>query len=380
MGALRFLDFSSEEKKVIIPFLLLMAFGLLMVYSSSYFYAKEIFQDAAYLVKKQFLFFFVGLLAIIFIRNSTAKWFFKYSTVINILIIILMSITLVPGMTPRLKGAHRWIQFGIFQIQPGEFIKFTIIPFFFSFIMNFKEYDWKKKILYLSIVALPGIIFFLQPDFGGLVVYSFVLAFVAFMSPISRRIFYSAAVFMIVGGSYALVQMPYRVKRLLTFLDPWKDPQNSGFQIIQSYLALAHGHIWGKGLGNSKEKLFYLPEAHNDFIFSVIGEEFGLVGVFGVMGLFTLFFAFGPRLIKKSTQLDFIIYMSGLYFIIGLQVILNLGVVFGLLPTKGLNLPFISYGGSSLVSNCLGIGLLLCLIRASQLDQFSSEEYEYQSE
>lgn len=366
MNGLRFLDFNNEEKKILIPFLLLISFGLMMVFSSSYFYAKEIYADGIYLVKKQVLFLFVGLIPILCLRNLSSRIFLKYTLYINIFIIFFMLLTLVPGMTPKLKGAHRWLKLGVFQLQPGEFLKFTIGPLFFYFLAHFHFYSLKKKILHLIILLLPMLIFFLQPDFGGLVIYSLVLIFIAFLSPISRKIFYSSFAFILVAGGLAVVQMPYRVKRLMTFLDPWADAQNSGFQIIQSYLAMAHGHIFGLGLGNSKEKLFYLPEAHNDFIFSVIGEELGLVGVVGVISLFCIFFAFAPRLLKNINihhHLDAYVYMATIYFVLGLQVVLNLGVVLGLLPTKGLNLPFISYGGSSLVSNCLGIGLLLGLVR-----------------
>ena len=157
----------------------------------------------------------------------------------------------------------------------------------------------------------------------------------------------------------------YRIERLLTYLDPWKNPKTSGFQIIQSFLAFANGGIFGQGLGNSNEKLFYLPEAHNDFIFSVIGEELGLFGVTLMVGLFMTFIYLGLKIgIRMKNRWAFIL-VSTVIFTIGLQALLNMGVVLGLLPTKGLNLPFISYGGSSLVSNFFGVGLILSAVNES---------------
>ena len=153
---------------------------------------------------------------------------------------------------------------------------------------------------------------------------------------------------------------------MLTYLDPWKNPQGSGFQIIQSYMAFANGSFLGKGLGNSNEKLFYLPEAHNDFIFSVVGEELGFIGVFIVICLFLAMIYFGFKLVLKLSNRTAIIMGSAIVFVLGIQALLNMGVVLGLLPTKGLNLPFISYGGSSLICNFFGIGLLLSAVKGSR--------------
>ncbi len=163
------------------------------------------------------------------------------------------------------------------------------------------------------------------------------------------------------------------MKRLLTYLDPWKNPHGSGFQIIQSYLAFANGSLLGQGLGNSNEKLFYLPEAHNDFIFSVIGEEMGFVGVFFLVCLFIAFIYFGFKLILQVKDRIGVILGASIIFVLGLQALLNMGVVLGLLPTKGLNLPFISYGGSSLICNFFGIGLLLSVVKGYR-DEIAKEE------
>ena len=197
--------------------------------------------------------------------------------------------------------------------------------------------------------------------------------FACFLSNFPRKIFYS-----IVGGGAVvavllMLSQPYRVQRLTTFLDPWKNSRGSGFQIIQSWIGFANGGFFGKGVGNSLEKLFFLPEAHNDFIFSVVGEEFGFLGVIFLVGLFLSFIFLGFKIALMLEDRVASLLSSGVIFIIGLQVVLNMGVVLGLLPTKGLNLPFISSGGSSLFANFIGIGLIFsCLNRQiEKRSQFS---------
>ena len=198
------------------------------------------------------------------------------------------------------------------------------------------------------------------------------IAFACFLSNFPRKYFYSAFVLGVITAAGLLVSAPYRVKRLLVFLDPWSDPQNSGFQIIQSYLAFANGRIFGQGIGNSNEKLFYLPEAHNDFIFSVIGEELGFVGVLVIVLLFVAFTFLGFKLALTPRSNINKQVVSIFVFAIAIQSFLNMGVVLGLLPTKGLNLPFISYGGSSLIANLVAIGFVLSSLKGkSQIDDGS---------
>jgi len=184
-----------------------------------------------------------------------------------------------------------------------------------------------------------------------------------FLSSFPRKWFYTIFFTGTIAGTFILFTQAYRVERVLTFLDPWKNPTTSGFQIIQSYLAFANGSIFGQGLGKSTEKLFYLPEAHNDFIFSVIGEETGFVGVVLIIAAFIAFTYFGFKCATEINDRIKTILVSSLVFTLSLQAALNMGVVLGLLPTKGLNLPFISYGGSSLVCNLFAIGLILSAIR-----------------
>lgn len=332
-----------------------------MVYSSSYIYAKEVIGSSTHFLFKQLLFLFIGGgFAFVLSKTKFSFWYEK-AYQLNILANTLLFLTLTP-LGVSIKGSNRWLNIGGFGLQPGEFVKYTVLLSAVYYFTNLKNYTKNDKILYSLHLVLPLGLLIVQPDFGTFSISAILIAFVCFLSDFPRKYFYSAVV---VGASSLfaiLIAAPYRVKRLLTFLDPWADPQNSGFQIIQSYLAFANGHIFGQGIGNSNEKLFYLPEAYNDFIFSVLGEEIGLVGVIGVILLFAAFLYLGFKLALANRGKINKIIVASIVFAIGFQAFLNMAVVLGLLPTKGLNLPFISYGGSSLMANLIAMGLMFCAL------------------
>lgn len=339
--------------------LILVLFGLVMVYSASYLTAKEHFGFAGHYFTRQLLFFILATGLAFTLQFCDFELIVKHSFKINLFFCFLLIMTFVPGVSAPSKGAHRWLNIAGLSVQPGEFIKYTLIlPAIFLF-DNFTTLPIKKRLLYGAYLFLPLLLLILQPDFGGFSICILGILFVCFLSSFPRRYLISILMLAITVSFTVVMMAPYRVQRILTFLDPWKDPQGSGFQMIQSYLAFANGMIWGKGLGNSDEKLFYLPEAHNDFIFSVIGEELGLIGVFLVVLLFVSFIYWGFKLATYSKQRLIMIMMASIVFVIGLQATLNMGVVLGLLPTKGMNLPLISYGGSSMLANGFGIGIYL---------------------
>lgn len=351
--------------------------GLIMVYSSSYIFAKEIFGDPNYFILRQSFFAVVGLAIVLVIGRSKFFIWWKYAHYINWFCVLLLVLTFVPGLGPSVKGARRWLSLGPIGIQPGEFVKYSILLCSYYFFENYTRLPTAERIKYLVSIALPMLLLVLQPDFGTFSICFIVVSFTCFMSSFPRRIFYSSFGVGVIAALGILISAPYRVQRLLTFLDPWKNPKTSGFQIIQSYLAFANGSITGLGLGNSNEKLFYLPEAHNDFIFSVIGEELGLIGVLAVIILF-LFFAYaGLKLALQLRTRPGVVIVSSIIFTISIQAFLNMAVVLGLVPTKGLNLPFISYGGSSLMANFFAIGLVLSAIRQDKaIDTLSLREEE----
>lgn len=366
------LSYKNTLKYFVMTLGAIIVIGLIMVYSSSYMYAKEVYGSSIYYVLRQCLYFFISLGVCIFVAKTKYNFWYKFSYHLNIAASFILTLTFVPGLGNVAKGANRWIRLGPLSFQPGEIVKYTTLLAAIYFFENFSLLDQKKRIKYAISLCYPMVILLLQPDFGTFSICFTVVAFACFLSSFPRKWFYSFISSGLVVGLILLVSQPYRVKRLLAFMDPWKNAQGSGFQVIQSWIGFANGGFFGKGPGNSIEKLFYLPEAHNDFIFSVIGEELGFIGVFFIICLYVSLIYFGFRIAVKSTSKISYLIITSLVFTIGLQTLLNMGVVLGLLPTKGLNLPFISYGGSSLLANFFAIGLIISASR--NRDQRHSEE------
>lgn len=354
----------------------LIVLGVVMVYSSSYIYARDIYKNSAHYFYRQLLFLGIALPMCWTISKTKITFWLKYGWVFHLGVCSLLVGTFIPGLGNLVKGANRWLAVGPFSVQPGEIVKYSILLVAVPFFENFFDMTVRQRWLKGALMALPLLLLILQPDFGTFTICFVLIAVVCFLSSFPRKIFYSSLFVGIIAIVPILLAQPYRVRRLFAYLDPWKNPQTSGFQIIQSYLAFANGSIFGTGLGNSNEKLFYLPEAHNDFIFSVIGEELGFLGVSLVVSLFMLLIFFGLRLVTRLEQRKSAILATSLIFAIGLQASLNMGVVLGLLPTKGLNLPFISAGGSSLIANLFAIGLFLSAIvqRKKQLSALNIKD------
>lgn len=365
-------------KKFLSILAVIMTLGMIMVWSASFILASEKFGTSLHYITRQVA--FLGLSVVIAFVVSRTKYSFwiKFGYWINIAASMLVALTIVKGIGSAAKGASRWLSFGGFSLQPGEIVKFTVILSALSFFENWNKMDNRERLKHGATLLLPLALLVKQPDFGSFSICFMVISFVCFMSSFPRKYFYYSLITGGIGGVFILFSQAYRVKRLLVFLDPWKNPQGSGFQIIQSYMAFANGSAFGQGLGNSNEKLFYLPEAHNDFIFSVIGEELGFVGVLFVICLFIAFIYFGFKVVLQVKDRVGVILGSAIVFVLGLQALLNMGVVLGLLPTKGLNLPFVSYGGSSLVCNFFGIGLLLSVVKGYR-DQLTGEKFRPRS-
>lgn len=342
---------------------ILVVFGITMVFSASYIYAKEMHGESAYYLIKQVAYLGCSLLVAFIVSRTKPTFWVKYSSFLTIMISIGLVLTFIPGLGVEVKGAHRWVDLGPASFQPGELVKFTSLLHGIALFENWLNLSVKERAKSAALALVPLALLLNQPDFGSFSIAFVVLAFTCFMSRFPRKYFYSGLGIGLVLGGLALFSQPYRVQRLLTFLDPWKNPLGSGFQIIQSYLGFANGGVMGLGLGNSNEKLFYLPEAHNDFIFSVIGEELGFLGVVGLALLYMGFLLFGFRIALNLKDRLSSLVVASVVFTIAINAVLNMSVVLGLLPTKGLNLPFISSGGSSLLSNFFGLGILYSVIR-----------------
>lgn len=355
---------------------LIIIIGIIMVYSSSYIYSKEVIGSSTHFLFKQLVFLTIGLSGAFFVSKTKASFWYKHIYKINWAATFLLALTFSP-LGLNIKGSQRWVALGGFSFQPGEFVKYSLAISAVFFFNSFNSYSKEQRLKKSASFLVPLLLLIIQPDFGTFTISAVMIAFACFLSDFPRKYFYSAAVLGACALGGILVAAPYRVQRLLTFLDPWADPQNSGFQIIQSYLAFANGHVFGQGVGNSTEKLFYLPEAYNDFILSVLGEELGFIGLLAVVVLFGAFVYLGFRLALSASSKINQQLIACLIFSIGLQAFLNMGVVLGLLPTKGLNLPFISYGGSSLIANLIGIGFIFsALASKSQVTDHDDNEHE----
>jgi cell division protein FtsW len=273
---------------------------------------------------------------------------------------------LVPGVGALRGGAQRWLTLAGFAFQPAELAKLTLV-IYLAHSMAKKQ----DKIKTFAIGVLPHLIvsgicltlLLLEPDFGTALILAMLLYAMLFIGGVRISHLLATALLALPVLIYVMLTEPYRVRRLASFLDPWSDPQNSGFQVVQSLIAFGSGQFWGRGLGEGRQKLFYLPEAHTDFVFSVIGEEIGFLGVIAVLALFGLIVARGLRLTSRIEE-PFEQYLAfGLTVLLGLQALIHMSVVTGIMPAKGLVLPFISYGGSALVVNLMEAGILLGLSR-----------------
>lgn len=386
---MRFLSLSFGLDKTFRYFIYVLSvialIGLIMVYSSSFILSQEQFGDSAYYLKKQLVYLFASIVMVIIFYKTKVTFWIKYAPVFHLFVGVCCLLTLINGIGVEIKGATRWIQFGGMRFQPGEFLKYTTLLMSINYFENFFNVEFKKRIEQTFTLFAPIFLLLFQPDFGTFTICFLGIAVVCYFSSFPRGYFYSFLFMGIIAIIPILVAQPYRVRRLFSYLDPWKNDKTSGFQIIQSYMAFANGSIFGQGLGNSNEKLFYLPEAHNDFIFSVIGEETGFVGVLLLVSLFMIlsFLGYALSLLMKERKVH--ILVAALVSALTLQILLNLGVVLGLLPTKGLNLPFVSSGGSSLMANFFAVGLIASAVKFQKIqnsrlrDFLGTPSYEQQN-
>ena len=344
----------------LIAVIIISLFGTLMIYSSSNVWAEYKFNDPYKFLKTQGIFLIIGYFIIYIISNIPYQIYQKYSNIILIGCIILLVLVLIPGIGTVRNGSRSWFGIGSFGIQPSEFAKLGIIIFTSKYLTNNKIKDIKTSVLpILSIVLLIFGLIMLQPDFGTGMIIVVTIIVLLFVSGVKMGFFIKLGIVGLLGIVSLIIIAPYRLKRILSFLNPWADPLGSGFQIIQSLYAIGPSGLLGTGLGNSIQKHFYLPEPQTDFIFSIISEELGFMGVLIISTLFITIIYRGLNISIKQED-NFAKYLSfGLTFSLAFQTILNLMVVVGLIPVTGVTLPFLSYGGSSLLVSMTNIGILL---------------------
>ncbi len=357
--------FKEKSQELLLVVFALILFGLIQVYSSSFIFAHEKFGDGFYFFKRQLVFAAIGFAAMIGLWRAPSRWVEKWGIYLAPLAIIALFLTIVPGIGIKVGGAKRWLPglMGV-RIEPCEIYK-VALPFLLA---SFFAYDqerlgrWKWVIRGLT-VCLPLGIFMMQPDFGSFTMCILVIATVIFVFGFPWKYLAASAVLAMPLFYFLVMSVPYRKARLMAFLDPWQDPMGRGFQVIQSMLTFHSGGLMGTGLGDGQGKLFFLPEAHTDFTLAVLGEEMGFLGFLTLMLAYGYLVIRGLQIANRVESQFFKVLSLGLVVCFAYSIMINTGVVLGLLPTKGLTLPFLSYGGASLVMSCVLFGILLNIQR-----------------
>jgi cell division protein FtsW len=360
---------SNPDLILIIVTLSLLAIGLIMVYSASAIWAAYKFDDSFYFAKRQMLFAFVGVIAMFFIMNVDYWTWRTWSKALIIICFVLLLVVLIPGIGVARNGSRSWIGVGAFSIQPSEFMKLAMIAFLAKFLSERQKLitSFRKGLLpALALVFTAFGLIMLQPDLGTGTVMVGTCIVMIFISGARVSHFGVLGLLGLTGFVGLVLSAPYRMKRITSFLDPWQDSLGSGFQIIQSLYAIGPGGLFGLGLGQSRQKFFYLPEPQTDFIFAILSEELGFIGGSLVILLFALLLWRGIRIALGAPDLYGSLVAVGIIAMVAIQVMINIGVVTGLMPVTGITLPFLSYGGSSLTLMLMAIGVLLNISRYSR--------------
>ena len=357
-----------KNKGLLFAVIIISLFGLLMIYSASSIWAVYKFNNEYKYVLNQFIFFVIGIILMLLFSKIDYHLYERYANKIIIACTILLILVLIPGIGKVRNGSRSWFGIGGFGIQPSEFLKIGMCIFTSKYLKN-NDLEIKniKKTVFplLSVLLIFFILIMLEPDFGQAFVIVMMVLLIIFISGTKISFFIKCFILGLFVVSALIIVAPYRMARIVSYLNPWSDPLGSGFQIIQSLYAIGPGGLLGMGLGNSIQKHFYLPEPQTDFIFAIISEEFGILGCLIVCLLFFYIFYKGCNISLSCKDL-FGKYLSfGLTITLIVQACLNLCVVVGLLPVTGVTLPFLSYGGSSLLVSMASIGIILNISKNS---------------
>jgi len=347
---------------ILLASLLLTGFGVVSVYSASAIVAMGRYQDPYFFLRRQMLFAIFGVLAMLVAVQIDYRQLQRWAPLSLVLTLMLLGSVFVPVLGKEAGGAKRWLQVGRFSFQPAELGKLSLVLYLADRLAAQPSWRGQFNRHYLFLAGIIGVLFLgtlLQPDLGTAVLLLEIAVIVLFIGGVPLRHIVSLLVITLPFLYLALVQVGFRWRRLLAFWDPWAARLDAGFQTVQSLLAFGNGGIAGVGPGASKQKLFFLPEAHTDFVFAVIGEEFGFIGCIAVLGCFGILLWQGMAVAGRSQNLFARYLAAGITSMVVLQAVMNVAVVVGFLPTKGLPLPFVSYGGSSLVVTHVSVGILL---------------------
>ncbi|MCR4667020.1 MAG: putative lipid II flippase FtsW [Desulfovibrio sp.] len=349
----------------------LMAIGLVMVLSASSIVAEHSYHDKYYFFKRQVLYALIGGVLLWSTALMPRRILYGLHYWALLLSFVLLVLTLTP-VAPVINGARRWLSFKFFSIQPMEFVKIALV-FYLAYFMSTKQENvktfWRGVFPPCLVTGLFCFVLLLQPDFGSAIVLAAILFFMCIAGGIRWTYIAWSLVLGLASLAILAVSAPYRMERLKAFLDPFKDPSGAGYQLIQSFYALGSGGVFGVGVGASQQKMFYLPEAHNDFIMSVIGEEMGFVGITVIMLLFLCLFWRCFRIVLRQKEMRARLTVFGLTAIIAIGALINVAVVMGMLPPKGVAMPLLSYGGSNLVCTMVALGIILNFSRTAQCNE-----------
>ena len=343
----------------------LIVIGFLLLASASMGVSGNWHHNSFHFLARQGIYILVSITAaLLAFQVSLATWY-EISGQLLMASIVLLTLILIPGVGKEVNGSTRWLNLGVGLLQVSEFAKFALVIYLASYLsrrQNEVRSEAKGFVKPLVLVGIISFLLMLEPDFGATVVIVMTMLALMFLAGSQLSGFIALLLLLTVILTVLATIAPYRVARLVSFLNPWERPFDSGYQLVQSLLAFGRGGVFGVGFGNSIQKLFYLPEAHTDFLFAILAEEFGIFGQLVIIGLFGLLviriFYFGYlAAVKKNWFAAYLAYGFGL--LISLQTVVNLGVNLGLLPTKGLTLPFMSYGGSNMLFNCVSVAVLL---------------------
>ncbi len=356
---------SDIDRTLALVTICLLSLGIVMVTSASITVADRNLSNPFYYLEHQLAFVAVGLFAgFVVSRIRLVQWEKSGMSLLGFALFLLV-LVLIPGLGKNVNGSTRWIALGIFNLQVSELVKLFMMIYVAGYLVRHGEavrtsmWGFIKPML---MVGLAGLLLMLEPDFGATVVLMGTVLCMTFLGGVRFTQFISFLSLFCFSAVMLIVTSPYRMERLTSFMNPWADPFNSGFQLTQSLIAIGRGGWFGAGLGASVQKLFYLPEAHTDFLFAILAEELGFIGVFIVIALFCVLFwrAFRIGVMAEKSGNRFAAYLAyGIGVWLAMQTIINIAVNMGLLPTKGLTLPLMSYGGSSVVVVCMAIGLLM---------------------
>ncbi|HEY0841533.1 putative lipid II flippase FtsW [Methylotenera sp.] len=358
----------SYDQSLLWVTLILLGIGLVMVYSASIAIAesdKALGYNSSYYLVRQAIFLIVSLTAGFIAFNVPMAWWQKMAPYLFLLGLALLVLVLIPGIGKVVGGSRRWLSLFVINLQPSEFMKLFAAMYVADYTVRkaaVMDSFTKGFMPMLFVMLLVGGLLLNEPDFGAFAVIAAISISILWLGGINARIFGGLIVLLVVGFVFLIWSSPYRLERVIGFMDPWADPYGKGYQLSHALIAFGRGEWFGVGLGASVEKLLYLPEAHTDFLLAVVAEELGFVGVLTVIGLFMwiLIRAFGIAKEAIENERYFSALLAqGLGVWIGVQSIINMGVNMGLLPTKGLTLPLMSFGGSGILANCIALAILL---------------------